>query len=66
MTAYFKPVGDHDMHACVGCFKSMQENHSMSFTDTGQSLQKEIAKLAASFLLTQLMRPLRVGLCTEC
>ena len=27
----------------------------MSFTDTGQSLQGKFAKLAASFLLTQLM-----------
>ncbi len=55
MTAYFRPVGDHKMHACVGCLKSMQENQSMSFTDTGQSLQEKFAKLAAGFLLTQLM-----------
>ena len=41
------------MHAYVGCLKSMQEYHSMSFTDTGQSIQKKFAKLAASFLLTQ-------------
>ncbi len=55
MTASFRPVGDHNMHAYVGCLKSMQEDQSMSFTDTGRSLQKEFARLAASLLLTLLM-----------
>jgi len=28
MTTYFRPVDDHNVHACLGCLMSMQENFS--------------------------------------